>query len=64
MSQIAITAEMELTTGTSVTLKTVTDGLGVDIKEKFERYCAGNDLPLQSQADIEYAAGEYAKDNP
>ena len=64
MSKIAITTEMELTIGASVTLKTVADGDGVDIKEKFERYCAANDLPLQTQADIEHAAGEYAKDYP
>ncbi|MCI0557815.1 MAG: hypothetical protein MN733_04915 [Nitrososphaera sp.] len=65
MAQVVIS--VDVTVGNDIqaeaTFHSVRDGQGSDITDKFRKYCNENNLPLNTQADIEKAATDFAEAN-
>lgn len=65
MAQVVIS--VDFTVGNNIQAKAtfhgVKDGQGTDITDIFGKYCKENNLPLNTQADIEKAATDFAESN-
>ena len=65
MAQVVIS--VDVTIGNDIKAKvafhSVRDGQGTDITDIFRKYCKDNNLPLNTQADIEKAATDFSEAN-
>lgn len=65
MAQVVISVDVTIgnNSNAKVKLHSVRDGQGTDITDIFNKYCKDNNLPLNTQADIENAATDFAEAN-
>ena len=65
MPQVVISVDVTIGNDikAKVTFHGVRDGQGTEITDKFRKYCKDNNLPLNTQADIERAATDFAEAN-
>lgn len=65
MAQVVISVEVIIGNDVQakVTFHGVKDDQGADITDNFRKYCQENNLKLNTQADIEKAATDFAEAN-
>ena len=65
MAQLVIHVEVTISDDADATARIdkVQDSNGADITDRFIHYCEDNQLPLDSQAEVEKAASDFSSAN-